>query len=551
MALYKEKKIHSVIIILLLITVFAAIFSPWRLGERELYWDEDYYAVQTLELENMPPTTFAHGEFTYDSSPLFPLIVSKIKSELSLPVEFVLRLVSVLALAAVACLVWIAARAAGGVQAAAVATAVMISSNIVIEKVVDGYPDTLTLLFLMTGWMTWFSLGIGRGKWNLAWISGFFFCGLAFYTQGFSAILYFVFPLIFMRRPMTIWRKLKNPGFAIGLFILLLFVLLWWLPHQIFAKDIEIRPLVFEGEDILDYLQHLAYFPIDFIFRFLPWCFIAWVPFCVAFMPLDKTPIFSRFLRTLFFALFFLLWFMPNFDARSILLLVPPAAILTGMNYDPFIRQYGRHFPKFYPYFGWMSILCAGVVMGFYFVPDAWIDSFGSIPRGVAFRHSVSNQVNAYAGAGLMVLIGLILIFYRRIQIWIVIMFFGCVTGLFLWSVIVPYKAQAQGKQQLGNKLREVLQKEKVPAGDIIYKTAIKDLYGECYYMGYQVKKIYSLKELPGNKEVIYLISTDYPQEPNREWTNLLSETKQYRGRPIGLRRGVLKKRQFRKWPHK
>jgi hypothetical protein len=283
----------------------------------------------------------------------------------------------------------------------------------------------------------------------------------------------------------------------------------------------------------------------------MPWSVIAWVPFCVAFMPLDKAPIFSRFLRTLFFALFFLLWFMPNFDARYMLLLVPPVAILTGMNYEAFTRRYGRHFSKFYTFFGWMSILCAGIVMSFYFAPDAWIDSLVSIPRGVAFRHSVSNQVNAYVGAGLMVLIGFILIFYRKIQIWIVIMFFGCVIGLFLWSVIVPYKAQAHGKQELGKELREFLQKAKVPADDVIYKTAIKDLYGECYYMGYKVKKIYSLKELPANKEVIYLISTDYPQDPGREWTNLLPENTQYRGRPIGLRRGVLKKRQFRKWPQK
>ena len=552
MGLYKEKEIHPVILILLLITVFFAIFSPWRLGERELYWDEDYYAVQTLELEHFPPITFAHGEFTYDTCPLFPLIVSRITSELSLPIEFVLRLVSVLSLAAIACLVWIAARSASGAQAAAVATAVMISSNIIIEKAVDGYPDTLSLLFLMTGWMLWFSLGVGRGKWNSAWIAGFLFCGLAFYTKGFSAIMYFVLPLIFMRRPMTIWRKLKKPGFVIGLLILLFFVLLWWIPHIVFAEDIKIRPLVFEGEDILDYLLHLAYFPVDLVFRFLPWSVLGWVPFCVAFMPLDKAPIFSRFLRTLFFALFFLLWFMPNFESRDMLLLLPPVAILIGVNYKSFIRRYGRHFPKFYTYFGWMSILCAGIVMAFYFAPDSWIDSFVSIPRGVAFRHSVSNQVNAYVGTGLMVLIGLILIFYRKIQIWTVIMFFGCVPGLFLWSVIVPYKAQASGKQELGKLLHDTLRKENIPANEVIFKSEIKDLYGECYYMGYRVKKIYSLKELPADKEVIYLISTDYPQVPSREWTDLLPEKKkQYRGRPIGLRRGVLKKRQFRKWPQK
>ena len=304
MALYKETKLNSIIVVLLLVTAFFAIFWPWRLGERELYWDEDYYAVQTLELEHIPSTTFAHGEFTYDSSPLFPLIVSKLKSDLSLPVEFVLRLVSVLALAGLACLVWVAAKSVSGTQAAAVATSVMISTNIVIEKAVDGYPDTLTLLFLMTGWLMWFSFGVGRGKWSLAWILGFFFCGLAFYTQGFAAILYFVFPLVFMRRPMTIWRKLKTPGFVIGLFILLLFVLLWWVPHLIFAGDVEIRPFVFEVDGILDYLQHLAFFPIDVVMRFLPWSILAWVPFCVAFMPLGIKPLFS----VVFYGRYFLVY---------------------------------------------------------------------------------------------------------------------------------------------------------------------------------------------------------------------------------------------------
>ena len=552
MALYKEIKLNRFIIILLLITAFLAIFWPWRLGERELYWDEDYYAVQTLELEHTPSITFAHGEFTYDSSPLFPLIVSKLKSDLSLPIEFVLRLVSVLALVGIACLVWIAAKNAGGIQAAAVATSVMISSNIVIEKAVDGYPATLSLLFLMTGWLMWFSLGVGRGKWNLAWILGFFFCGLAFYTQGFSAILYFVFPLIFMRRPMTIWRKLKKPGFAIGLFILLLFVLLWWIPHLVFAGDVEIRPIVFDTDDILDYLQHLAFFPIDVVMRFLPWSILAWVPFCVAFMPLDKTPIFSRFLRTLFFGLFFLLWLMPNFEARFILLLVPPVAILIGTNYGLFIRRYGRHFPAFYKYFGWMSLLCAAAVMAFYFAPEEWVLSVASFSRGITFRNLLSNQINAYTGTGLMILIGLILLFHRKLQIWMLILFMGCVPGLFLWSVIVPYKAQAKGKKILGQQLREILQEENIPTSEIIYKSEIKDLYGECYYMGYQVKKIYSLQELPKDKEVIYLISTNYPQVPTREWTNLLlPEKRQYRGRPIGFRRGVLKKRQFKKWPRR
>jgi 4-amino-4-deoxy-L-arabinose transferase-like glycosyltransferase len=469
--------------------------------------------------------------------------------DLGLPVELVLRLVSVLGLAGLACLVWIAARNAAGIEAAAVAAAVMISSNIVIEKTVDGYPDTFMLLFLMAGWLVWFSLGVGRGRWNMAWVLGFFFCGLAFYTKGFIAILYFIFPLIFMRRPMTIWRRLKKPGFILGIVILLLFIMLWWMPHLVFAGDVEFKPVTFEGERIWDYLEHVVLFPVDMFVRFLPWSIIAWVPFCVAFIPLDRVPIFSRFLRTLFFALFFILLFMPDFDARSILLLTPPVAILTGMYYGFFTRRYGRHFPQFYKYVGWTSLFCAAVILVFYLAPAEWLNLFVSVSRGISFRYLVVNQINAFAGAAVMILIGLILLFYRKLQIWVVLLLSGCVVALFLWSLIIPYKAQAIGKRVQGRQFREALQKEKIPADEIIYKSAIKDLYGECYYMGYRVKKIYSVLELPKDKEVIYLISTDYPQLPTREWTNLLPENAEYRGRPIGLRRGVLKKRQFKKWP--
>jgi uncharacterized protein (UPF0335 family) len=125
----------------------------------------------------------------------------------------------------------------------------------------------------------------------------------------------------------------------------------------------------------------------------------------------------------------------------------------------------------------------------------------------------------------------------------------SCITALFFWSVIIPYKTQAAGKKTLGRQLKTVLEKENINSEKVIFKSEIKDLYGECYYMGYRVKKIYSLQELPKEEDVIYLISTNYPQVPAREWTNLLPKDMRYRGFPVCLWKGVLKKRQFKKWP--
>ena len=240
---------------------------------------------------------------------------------------------------------------------------------------------------------------------------------------------------------------------------------------------------------------------------------------------------------------------MPDFEARSLFLLIPPLAILCGIYYEFFIRRYGRNFPRFFPFLGWTAIACGLIVIGFYLIPNDVLKPFISVSRGIGYRNLLSNQINAFVAAGFMLAIGLLLIFQKKLQIWVVLMLAGCVPALFLWSVIIPYKAQAQGKMLLGQELRKVLKKENIPDDELIYKSAIKDLYGECFYMGYKVKKVKSLNELPKDKDVIYLISTDYPQLPTREWTNLLPETMLYRGRPIGLRRGVLKKRQFKKWP--
>ena len=52
------------------------------------------------------------------------------------------------------------------------------------------------------------------------------------------------------------------------------------------------------------YLKDILVYPFQLAFRFLPWTFLAWPAFCVAYYPLDKNPIFSRFLRTIFLSLF-------------------------------------------------------------------------------------------------------------------------------------------------------------------------------------------------------------------------------------------------------
>ena len=122
-----------------------------------------------------------------------------------------------------------------------------------------------------------------------------------------------------------------------------------------------------------DYLEHLVLFPLDAIWRFLPWTFLAWTPFCVAFQELDPTPIFSRFLRTLFIALFALLWLSPFTDPRDFLYLAPSLAILSGHNYYLLMCRYGGPLQKLLRPVPELIILAGGIILFFYLIPQRWI----------------------------------------------------------------------------------------------------------------------------------------------------------------------------------
>jgi hypothetical protein len=154
-------------------------------------------------------------------------------------------------------------------------------------------------------------------------------------------------------------------------------------------------------------------------------------------------------------------------------------------------------------------------------------------------------------GASIAVGAGFTLIVLRRKPpIWVYMLVLIICPVIFFWTIARPYKAQENSKQTLGMELRAALNKEHVPMNEIIYKSAILGLYGECYYMGGKVQKIFSLDELPKDKKVVYLLSPEFPEFPDRRWRNLRPTRQQYRKKRLCLWQGVKidNKRRFRKW---
>ena len=534
MAIYEEKQPLTGKSILLLIFAFAAIYFPLQLGDWELRWKEDRFATIASEMDLMHPYTIAHGEQVPLVTPIFPWLTAALH-QTGLSFEFCLRLISVASLAALIILTWEAGKRANDLQTAVVSAAMMCSSIVIIEKATDGYPNLTGLLFLFSAWLAWFTFGVARGRWNIAWIISFFFCSMAFLTIGCIGIILFIVPLIFMRRPMTVWPKMTKPGFFLGVMLLLFVILIWVVPRIMLADHIPFRDIDLSIDSPAKYTKHLLTFPLAIISRYFPWSFIAWPAFCVAYFPLDKNPIFSRFLRTIVISIFFLLWLSPTTDARDFIYIAPPLAILCGINYWLLVRRHGYFLHTLFRYFLYLTIAIATVIIIFYFLPDSILLQMPYIKeKNIAFR--TGNTIAGILQAAIALIITLIVLRFKKgtVPIYANILFICLGGALCFWAVHIPYRKQHTEKKDLGTAFRNILKEDlhiaksgQLPKDLTVFKgPGIKGFYAPCIYMGTRVKKVHKLTELPDNLDTIYMITRKFPVSAKRKWVYVTPKEK-------------------------
>lgn len=525
MPAYEEilpRKLRS---IFFLAIAFLFIYSPFQLSNWQFRRREERYAAIAYEINIYQPNTIIHGEQIPLHYPLYPWLVALLHKT-GLSFEFCLRIISVASLGILSILAWEAGRRAANLQAAVVAGAVMFSSIIIIEKTLDGYPHLTGLLFLTTAWLSWFTFGVARGQWNRAWITAFFFCGLGFYTLGWQAVLYFIFPLVFMRRPMTVWQKLNKPGFGIGLLVLLSFVLVWGIPRWYTGYDIPFQSLQIFPITVKEYVHHLIFFPFDIIFRFMPWTLIAWPAFCVAYFPLDKNPIFSRFLRTIVISLFFLFWFSPFTDARDIIFMAPAIAVLCGINYWLVVRRHGKEIHNIVKVLSIAAVLTGIGIIIFYTTAFPWSLDWDFIPKELSFRDS--NRFIGITQALVVIALGFFALFKanKGLKVMTHILIISVAFALCFWSVTAPNLSMKTDKIEMGQAFAKAIRKDMQIAGNepfpdnfTVYKgPGILWLHAACVYMNTKVIKIHKLEELPKDLDPVYMIGTEYPVSNDRSW---------------------------------
>lgn len=540
--IYQENPPIKYLAVLVLIFAFIVIYSPWNLGIRELLGEEGRYAAISLEMNLLNPSTIAHGETLPYYYPLYPWLVA-IFYNAGLSYEVGLRLVSILSLAGIVITVFVASRKISGLQTAVVSAAAMMSSIIVMEKSIDGNPFIPAVFFLFLGWLMWYTNGVVKGNWNLAWIVSSIFCGLAFYTIGWIAIFYFFLPLIFMRRPMTIWKKLNGYGAKVGVGIIIIFVCLWVIPRFTLVMQHPFAPENISNILPGNYLSGLLAYPLELLWRTMPWTIAFWPAFCVAYYPLDKNPIFSRFLRTIFFTLFVLMWINPSKDSRAIILLLPALSIMCGINYWLLVRRNGFTLKIVSNVLTTVFVSISVLFLLLFLFPDKiWTNNFfiflheSLFKNGVEFfqTHRIMGIIQTAAASAL----GIGAIYFRkRIKIWFYCLLMSVIFMLFFWGVTVPYRSQSNEAKNTAAQIIADIGEDYSRCMTIFEGNDISDIYVLGIYLACNVRKIADYSMLPENSKTVYVLTLSPPIFTERHWAKVSSPV--YKGKMITLWMGV------------
>ncbi len=283
--------------------------------------------------------TTAHGE-PVQAYPAYPWLVAGCRA-LGVPRQLALRLPAVASLGLLALLSGAFASRHSGLTAGAVAASVVLASPVALRACVRCPGETLLALLLGAAWLSWYWLGQLRKRWELAWATAMLFVVLGCFTAGARAVTLFYLPFLFLRRPVKGRRRLLTPA-HLGALAVGAAVVVYWLrrtPGQIFLpwNELDTMPQVTRS-----YLSDWLVFPFKCALYALPWPFLMWPAFCMAYRPLEQHPAAFHYLRVIVLTIFLGAWFLPGVSPLALVPLLGPASVLTALHVGLLIRRHPR-----------------------------------------------------------------------------------------------------------------------------------------------------------------------------------------------------------------
>ena len=530
MGIYTEHKIGKWPTAAIVAAAIVALYGIWLAGDPELMRTEVAVAAAASEFSLRTPLVVRiHSWSTPECFPLFPLAARLIRDLLpALPMESVLRGLSVLMLAAGAVMVYFAASSRRDSSAGFVAAAMYSTSFLALGSAVEGTPATTNAFLLAAAQLVFFQYGVRRSDWDRAWIFSGVLVTIGFLSGGFTLLLFFVFPMLFFRRPLSVSSKFRRPGFAIAVAIVVLTALAWGGAFTSELRQISPYEVWWRQLSEVRLGWGLLVFPFAVVFMLLPWSLLAWMPFCVALQTLDQTPIYSRYLRTLVFSTLGLLWLLPELGRFGLFYALAPLSVLTGRVYELGMRRYG----------GKLFMLAVPVVIAIgCFLPRDLMPGFVSLDLTLNFR----NDPDFSLASAVLLAAALLLALYvhrsrRSDPVWMILLAVSVSGALFWNGLIFPYKSQDHSKREFGDRIRTAMGGAE---GRTIFTRNVRNLTGELFYSGFPVCRLVASDELPSDEDEIYLLSRDFPQSAAYSWENLLPKDFSSNGQPLKLWKGT------------
>ena len=547
MAIFEEKQPSVRWTVLLIAAVFLVAFPLVQIGMNELYSTEGEYAAAALEFTGANTLVTVHGTLPDSVFPLYPAMV-RLLLNCGLPLEFSLRFMSLLPLALLALLTGLICGRSTDRQAGAAAAVIVLTTILAGSKAPEGYPQLLSALIVYGGWMLWFYLGFIRSNWNAAWLSVGVFGGLAFYSNGLTAVVYFLVPLAFQQRPFRVWSKLNKPGLLAALLLGAVFFFAWLTPIQNFLAANPELPHEAPHFRILTYFRDIAVRPFDAFFRFFPWSLMLWAPFCPALIAIERNPLLIKYHRILFVVLGLLIWFNPHTKPRDFFYLLPLASVLAACNYWILVRRYAG---KFFGIFMLLSVLALAAVaaaVAYLILPQ---DVFSKFAVGVELpeaKPAVTALMTAEIVLSFVAAVAALVLIRLRRPVWMAYLFVFASFMLLFWSVVNPVRSMKENKRDLADGILTALNgKEAAPESGPVPATLYKDpaimgLYSEGCYIGIPIRTL-AHDKIPASVDPAYVLTADVPSHIARTWTRLYDC--EYRGKHLYIYKGVSLKKEL------
>ena len=399
--------------------------------------------------------------------------------------------------------------------------------------------------------MLWFYAGFVRSNWNAAWLSVGLFAGLAFYSNGLTAVVYFLVPLAFQQRPFTVWTKLRKPGLPAAILIAAVFFFAWLTPNQNWLAANPAPPPEAPEFHILGYFKDIAVRPFDAAIRFFPWTLMLWAPFCPALIAIERTPLIIKYHRILFVVLSLLIWFNPETKARDFFYLLPLAATLAACNYWILVRRYAGKFFALFMILAVVALTLGVAAAAYLLLPQDVFSKFAVRIELPAEKPSVSLLMLTEVALSLAAAVAAILLIRLRRPVWMTYLLVFTSFMLLFWAVVNPVRSMDRDKEQFASGIRSALAKDTSPDGTAvpegapvtIYKDpAIMGLYSEGCYIGLPVRTL-AHDKIPQDVDPAYVLTADVPSHNLRTWTRIYDC--EYRHEHLYIYKGVSLKKEL------